>query len=100
MARPILAVTLALALAAACAHTRPAPVDDPTLATHVKIAFLNDPMVAELRIQVSAEAGVVTLAGTARSPEQIERAIDVARRVQGVRDVVSRIALRPSTARS
>jgi osmotically-inducible protein OsmY len=99
MARAIVALTLVLTLAG-CARSAPALADDPTLATHVKIAFLNDPVLAELRIQASAEAGVVTLAGVVRAPEQVERAIEVARRVQGVRDVVSRLTVRPPTSRS
>jgi hyperosmotically inducible protein len=99
MARAVLAAALILALAG-CARAVPARADDPTLATHVKIAFLNDPVLADLRIQASAEAGVVTLAGVVRSAEQAERAVAVARRVQGVRDVVSRLTVRPATARS
>jgi len=99
MARPILALALILMLAG-CARPVPARADDPTLATHVKIAFLNDPLLAGLRIQASASAGVVTLSGTVRAPEQAERAVEVARRVQGVREVISRLTLRPSTSPS
>ena len=99
MARLGLALVLALMLAG-CARAVPAHADDPTLATHVKIALLNDPVLAGLRIQASAAAGVVTLSGTARSPEQAARAVEVARRVQGVRDVISQIAVRPSTSPS
>jgi osmotically-inducible protein OsmY len=95
MARLSLALVLALMLAG-CA--RAVPADDPTLATHVKIAFLNDPVLAALRIQASAAAGIVTLSGTVRSPEQAARAVEVARRVQGVRDVISQVTVRPSTS--
>ncbi len=99
MARAILALAVVLLLAG-CARPVPAPADDPTLATHVKIAFLNDPLLAGLRIQASVGAGVVTLSGAVRSAEQATRAVEVARRVPGVRDVTSRLTVRPSTAPS
>ena len=100
MSRLSLALVLALMLLAGCARDVPAHADDPTLATHVKIAFLNDPDLAALRIQASAAAGVVTLSGVVRSPEQAARAVEVARRVQGVREVISQVTVRPSTSPS
>jgi hyperosmotically inducible protein len=74
--------------------------DDPTIATHVKIALLNDSAVGGLRIQAVSAAGVVTLTGEVGSLEQVARAVQVARGVDGVRDVRAELVVRPPTARS
>ncbi len=94
-------IVLAIALSlSGCAPTITARADDPTLATHVKIDLLNDREVGDLRIQATAEAGIVTLAGEVRSAAQVDRAVAIARRVPGVRDVRSQLVVRPSTSPS
>ena len=99
MRGPAVALAIALLLAG-CTRTIPAHADDPTLATHVKIALLNDREIGSLRIQAAAEAGVVTLSGEVGSAAQAARAVDIARHVQGVREVKSRIVVRPTTSPS
>ena len=94
-------IVLAIALAlSGCARTITAHADDPTLATHVKIDLLNDREVGGLRLQATAEAGIVTLAGEVRSAAQADRAVAIARRVPGVRGVRSQLVVRPSTSPS
>lgn len=97
---PRLAVCVALALTlGGCARTIPAHADDPTIATRVKIALLNDPATGGLRIQAVSAAGVVTLSGEVGSAEQVARALQIARGVEGVRDVRAQLVVRPSTPR-
>ncbi len=87
------AVTLA-SFACAPHHVSPAgtaPNDDTTITTRVKTALLNDPSVSALKIDVSTVQGVVTLSGTARSKSEEQKAIQIARGVQGVKDVRSNL---------
>jgi len=65
--------------------------DDPSISTRVKIALLNDAQVGPLRLDATTAGGVVTLSGTARTAADVDRALAVARRVTGVRDVKSEL---------
>jgi osmotically-inducible protein OsmY len=69
--------------------------DDPTIATRVKIALLNDPRVGPQRLDARASHGVVTLSGTVRSQAEVDAAIAVARKVPGARDVKSELRIVP-----
>jgi len=63
--------------------------DDPSISTHVKIALLNDAQVAPYRIDAKTSGGVVTLSGTVPAQAHLDRALEVARKVKGVKDVRS-----------
>jgi hyperosmotically inducible periplasmic protein len=67
--------------------------DDLTTTTQVKIALLSDTQVGGLRLDVTTFQGVVTLAGTVRSAADQQRAISLAKRIQGVRDVRSQLKI-------
>ncbi len=69
--------------------TQTAGLDDATIATRVKTALLNEPALHAQQIQVQAEQGVVTLAGTVPNQAEAERAQAVARNIGGVREVRS-----------
>ena len=69
--------------------------DDLTISTHVKMALLNEPSVAGLRLVVETFQGVVTLSGTVPSAADVDRAIAAARKVRGVRDVKSALKVQP-----
>jgi|WetSurMetagenome_2_1015567.scaffolds.fasta_scaffold148399_2 hyperosmotically inducible periplasmic protein len=88
----LLALILAVVLVSACApkHANRA-FDDATISTRVRTALLNDPQVGALRIDVASSGGVVTLTGTARSRDEEQRAVTLARGVDGVRDVRSEL---------
>lgn len=58
-------------------------VGDRALASRVQVALATHPETRKYRITVEAQAGVVTLEGTAA----LEEALDVARGVEGVREV-------------
>lgn len=76
---------------AACAPRH--PLDDMTLSTEVKIELLQDPALAAARLDVSSLNGIVTLSGAVPTQADADRAVAVARRVHGVRGVVSQLKL-------
>lgn len=92
----LLAVTLLSPLAlAACGKTVGETIDDATITTRVKTALLNDPDVSGLKIDVDTTVGVVTLSGVVRNKEEEAKAMAVARRITGVKDVRSTLQVRP-----
>jgi hyperosmotically inducible protein len=66
-------------------------IDDATITTRVKTALLNDPNVNAVHIDVNTAGGVVTLTGNVTSQSDEQKAVAVARRVSGVRDVHSQL---------
>ncbi len=88
-------VLFAPVLAAACGKTVGETMDDATITTRVKTAFLNDPLVSGLRIDVDTFKGVVTLSGRVKSKEEEQRAIEIARKIRGAVDVKSTLQIQP-----
>ena len=88
----VLLVPLALA---ACAKPVRETMDDATITTRVKTALLNDPQVGGMRIDVNTTQGVVTLSGVAKSRDEEQKAVEVARRTPGVKDVRSTLVVNP-----
>ena len=76
-------------LLSACGKTVGETLDDATITTRVKTALLNDPDIGALRIDVSTTGGIVTLSGSVKSPGDVDRAVQIAHTVQGVKDVKS-----------
>jgi hyperosmotically inducible periplasmic protein len=70
-------------------------LDDATITTRVKTALLNDPDVGAQQIDVSASAGVVTLNGVVKTEAEIPKAIELAKKVGGVKDVQSNLKVQP-----
>lgn len=102
----LLAIVLALPMFAACGKTVGDTIDDATITTRVKTAFINDPLVGALRIDVDTFKGVVTLSGRVKTKDEEAKAIAIARTIKGVTDVKSTLQieglastfdLRPST---
>jgi osmotically-inducible protein OsmY len=79
----------------ACGKTVGETIDDATITTRVKTAFINDPLVGALRIDVDTFKGVVTLSGRVKSKEEEQKAIQIARSIQGVSDVKSTLQIQP-----
>jgi hyperosmotically inducible protein len=90
----VLALLGPLALAG-CGKTVGETIDDATITARVKTALLNDPDVGGLAINVDTSLGVVTMSGVVKSPTEEQRAVAVARRVGGVRDVRSTLQVSP-----
>jgi osmotically-inducible protein OsmY len=69
-------------------------IDDKLVTTKVKAALLNDPEVKGLQVNVETFNGVVQLSGFVDTPEQIPRATEVAKGVEGVKSVKNDLNLR------
>ena len=63
--------------------------DDATMTARVKTALLNDTQVGALKIDVGTTQGVVTMSGSVKSKAEEARAIELARQINGVKDVRS-----------
>ena len=88
-------ILIAPLLLAACGKTVGETIDDATITTRVKTAFINDPLVGGLRIDVDTFKGVVTLSGRVKSKEEEQKAIQIARKISGVVDVKSTLQIQP-----
>lgn len=90
-----LALFLVLVMAASCAKSvgSNANFDDATITTRVKTAFINDPTVGIQKIDVNTFKGVVTLSGSVETKEVEQKAIELARKIRGVVDVQSKVAV-------
>lgn len=69
-------------------------IDDAKLTTEVKTALLREPDVKSLDISVESMDGAVKLSGFVDNQTQIDKAVTVARGVDGVRDVQNQLALK------
>ncbi len=89
---------LALAIAALTLAGSPvyaSDIDDAALTTKVKAALLTDSNVSSLAINVDTLRGQVQLSGFVKSQEQARRAVDLAQRVDGVKDVINKMTVQP-----
>ena len=94
--RGIAALVLLVAASSAssgCAARSRTAIENAQTAVRVKTALVNDVELGTLPIDVEAAGGVVTLEGIVRTAAQIDRALDVARRVQGVARVESALVV-------
>jgi hyperosmotically inducible protein len=64
-----------------------AVVDDSTITTKIKSKLLADDRVSGMAIDVDTFQGVVTLTGAVDTPQSKEAATQIARNVEGVREV-------------
>lgn len=91
----LMAMLIALPMLGACGKTVGETIDDATITTRVKTAFVNDPTVGALRIDVDTFKGVVTLSGRVKSKDEETKAIALARSIKGVSDVKSTLQIQP-----
>jgi hyperosmotically inducible protein len=69
-------------------------VKDAMITGKVKAAFAKDKGVSAMNIKVDTDhSGVVTLSGTAKSQAEADRAVELARTVEGVSSVNSKITV-------
>ena len=82
-------------------HSVGAAIDDATITTRIKSAFVADPDVKSLDISVETRKGEVQLSGYVDDQTQIDRAADIARRTPGVSGVQNKLAIKtPGTVGS
>jgi hyperosmotically inducible protein len=67
-------------------------LSDGTLTAKVKTALLADEAVPGSSIDVDSSAGVVTLSGKLASQAQVDRAVGIARNIEGVERVENRLS--------
>lgn len=72
-------------------------VDDSVITAKVKSAFAADKQVSALNIKVSTFKGTVQLSGFAGSQQEIDRAVEVARGIPGVKSVKNDIRRAPQS---
>jgi len=87
----ILSVLIALLGCANAGEKTGAYVDDSWITSKVKSQMLADKTVKGTNITVNTTKGVVTLSGTAASQEESHKAAEIARNVQGVKEVENQI---------
>jgi hyperosmotically inducible protein len=92
-----LAVALATVLGCAPTPTREGTgeyIDDTVITTKVKAAILNEPSLKATEINVETFKGVVQLAGFVRQQADMNKAVEVASRVGGVKSVKNDMRLK------
>ena len=71
-----------------------AVVADSVITTKVKAALLADPEVKSTDISVETQKGEVMLSGFVRDQKQIDRAMNIARNVDGVKGVQNKLSIK------
>lgn len=89
----------AIALLAACASTRTSEstgeyLDDTAITTKVKAQLINDKEISAREVNVETFKGVVQLSGFVSSNTDMDRAIQIARNVKGVKSVTNAMQLK------
>ncbi|MCX7092121.1 MAG: BON domain-containing protein [Methylococcaceae bacterium] len=92
-------LALTLMMAGGCASTPQTEgtgeyVDDSVVTTKVKAALVNDPNVSAAEVNVETFKGVVQLSGFVNSRADMNRAIELARNVPGVKSVKNDMRLK------
>ena len=68
-------------------------IDDATVTASVKARLLDDPLVKGLRIDVDTREGVVYLTGKVKTKAEMDRAIEIAKASEHVRDVQANLVV-------
>ena len=68
---------------------------DSWIGTQVRSDIVFDPDIRGVNYTIETENGSVYLIGMARTPQELQRVTDIARRVRGVKRVVSYVEVRP-----
>jgi hypothetical protein len=69
-------------------------LDDATLTAKVKTALLQAPDVKGMQVNVDSDRGAVQLSGFVESQTQIDRAVQIAQAVTGVREVHNKMTIK------
>lgn len=66
-------------------------IDDAAITAKVKTALIGEPGLKAMQINVDTANGVVTLSGAVDTPQNVDRATQVAQTVEGVKSVDNRL---------
>jgi len=94
----ILLVLLLMALSGCVAltgETAGENIDDAVITTEIKAKLAAEKVLHTTRVGVKTERGVVYLTGSVDTADDRGKVAEITRKVQGVRDVVNRIEIRP-----
>jgi len=94
LALPVLVLSLAACSMFEGRETAGQYVDDTTITAKVKEAFVADPKVKAMQVNVETMQGVVQLSGFVDSSRTEQRAVDLAQKVNGVKSVNDAIIVR------
>lgn len=97
----VLTLALLLAIAALSGCSKSANVAERTdaqVAGDVQTRISGDPALSGRQISINADKGVVTLSGNVNSDAEITSALNDAQQAQGVKQVVSRLAVQQASA--
>jgi hyperosmotically inducible periplasmic protein len=78
-------------------HSLGTALDDTVVTTRVKSALVANPVTKARQINVATANGVVLLSGFVDSPNEKTTASEVARRIEGVRDVRNELETKPAS---
>ncbi len=91
-AAALMAVALLASVGCAATATKESTgeyIDDSVITTKVKDAIFREPTLKSVEIKVVSYKGVVQLSGFVSSQSSIDKAVEVARSVQGVQSVTN-----------
>jgi BON domain len=92
-------VVLALGLSCACSRAlSPVALEDAQIGVRARTALVNDPVLGVRPIEIAVDNGVVRLSGLVGSEAERQRAVDLVRSVDGVREVQSDLVIGGTTA--
>jgi len=74
-------------------------LDDTAITTKIKTDFAVDKQVSALKIHVDTDKGVVTLKGDAKTKEEADKAVSIAKNTKGVVSVKNEIKVGAPTAK-
>jgi osmotically-inducible protein OsmY len=69
-------------------------IDDSLITSKVKAALIADPVAKAREVQVKTFKGIVQLSGFVDSPEAARRAVEIARGINGVKEVKNAMVIR------
>ena len=82
--------------ASAPATPKPENTEDAIITGKVKAELLKASDGKNVEIDVQTQNGVVSLSGFARSNSDVDSAVEIAKKVEGVKDVKHKLAVKPS----
>ncbi|WNM59168.1 BON domain-containing protein [Candidatus Nitrospira allomarina] len=70
-------------------------VDDAVITSSVKSSLIADDLVDAFEVEVDTHRSTVMLSGFVETQNQIDRAVEIAKKTDGVQKVVNKLAIKP-----